>query len=91
MKYLTVYKTPAQKGAVQISPVQNKKVAIFEPLKLDGRADGNKNKIPQASKIPPPLLETDQPHLGDIARKRSCSPDTNRGGPASCACGVCEK
>jgi hypothetical protein len=37
-------KPPAQKGAVQISPVQKKKVAIFDPLKMDGRADGNQKK-----------------------------------------------
>ena len=32
-------KPPAQKGAVQISPVQKK--YDFRPLKMDGRADGN--------------------------------------------------
>ena len=34
---------PAQKSAVQISPVQ-KKVTIFGLLNMDGRAYGNQNK-----------------------------------------------
>ena len=44
-------KPPAQKGAVQISPVQ-KKVAIFDPLKIYGRADGSPKKdFPYQNKI----------------------------------------
>ena len=34
--------TPAQKGAVQILPVQKK--IMISPLKMDGRADGNRKK-----------------------------------------------
>ena len=36
-------KPPAQKGAVQISPVQ-KNSCDFQPLKIDGRADVNQEK-----------------------------------------------
>ena len=38
-------KTPTQKGAVQISPVQ-KKSCDFRPLKMDGRANGNQKSLP---------------------------------------------
>jgi hypothetical protein len=37
-------KPPAQKGAVHKIARPEKKVAIFDPLKMDGRADGNQKK-----------------------------------------------
>ena len=37
-------KPPAQKGAIQISPVQKKIIAIFDLLKMDGWADENQKK-----------------------------------------------
>ena len=44
-------KPRAQKGAVQISTVQKKQVAIFNPLKMDGRAYGNHKNFPLALKM----------------------------------------
>ena len=37
-------KRPAQKGAVHKIARPEKKVAIFDPLKTDGRADGNQKQ-----------------------------------------------
>ena len=37
-------KPPAQKGAVHKIARPEKKVAIFDPLKMDGRHDGNQKK-----------------------------------------------
>ena len=37
-------KPPAQKGAAHKIARPEKKVAIFDPLKMDGRADGNQKK-----------------------------------------------
>ena len=37
-------KTPAQKGAVHKIARPEKKVVIFDPLKMNGRADGNQKK-----------------------------------------------
>ena len=41
IQVIRLYTNPAaEKGTVQISPVQ-KKTVIFNPLKTDGQADGN--------------------------------------------------
>ena len=37
-------KPPAQKGAVHKIAPPERKMAIFDPLKMDGRADGNQKK-----------------------------------------------